>query len=137
MNLATIKHFIPFFFALIIIGFIVKLGADNRQLRISNAALISESKQLNTKNEDLATTLQNLADAVTDMNKQVDKEAKRRAAAEMKSQRLQDEVKDALKNNKCSIELIPDTVVDQLRRQADSIRSGKDTDITDSGKPSR
>lgn len=137
MNLATIKHFIPFFFALIIIGFIVKLGADNRQLRISNAALISESKQLNTKNEDLATTLQNLADAVTDMNKQVDKEAKRRAAAEMKSQRLQDEVKDALKNNKCSIELIPDSVVDQLRRQADSIRSGKDTDSSDSGKPSR
>lgn len=137
MNLATIKHFIPFFFALIIIGFIVKLGADNRQLRISNAALISESKQLNVKNADLATTLQNLADAVTDMNKQVDKEAKRRAAAEMKSQRLQDEVKDALKNNKCSIELIPDSVVDQLRRQADSIRSGKDTDSTDSGKPSR
>ncbi|EOH6202513.1 DUF2570 domain-containing protein [Citrobacter farmeri] len=137
MSLATIKHFIPFFFALIIIGFIVKLGADNRQLRISNAALISESKQLNTKNEDLATTLQNLADAVTDMNKQVDKEAKRRAAAEMKSQRLQDEVKDALKNNKCSIELIPDSVVDQLRRQADSIRSGKDTDSSDSGKPSR
>lgn len=137
MNLATIKHFIPFFFALIIIGFIVKLGADNRQLRISNAALISESKQLNVKNADLATTLQNLADAVTDMNKQVDKEAKRRAAAEMKSQRLQDEVKDALKNNKCSIELIPDSVVDQLRRQADSIRSGKDTDSPDSGKPSR
>lgn len=137
MNLATIKHFIPFFFALIIIGFIVKLGADNRQLRISNAALISESKQLNTKNEDLATTLQNLADAVTDMNKQVDKEAKRRAAAEMKSQRLQEEVKDALKNNKCSIELVPDSVVDQLRRQADSIRSGKDTGTTDSGKPSR
>lgn len=137
MNLTTIKHFIPFFFALIIIGFIVKLGADNRQLRISNAALISESKQLNVKNADLATTLQNLADAVTDMNKQVDKEAKRRAAAEMKSQRLQDEVKDALKNNKCSIELIPDSVVDQLRRQADSIRSGKDTESTDSGKPSR
>lgn len=137
MNLATIKHFIPFFFALIIIGFIVKLGADNRQLRISNASLISESKQLNIKNADLATTLQNLADAVTDMNKQVDKEAKRRAAAEMKSQRLQEEVKDALKNNKCSIELIPDSVVDQLRRQADSIRSGKDTDSTDSGKPSR
>lgn len=137
MNLTTIKHFIPFFFALIIIGFIVKLGADNRQLRISNAALISESKQLNVKNADLATTLQNLADAVTDMNKQVDKEAKRRAAAEMKSQRLQDEVKDALKNNKCSIELIPDSVVDQLRRQADSIRSGKDADSPDSGKPSR
>lgn len=136
MSLSTVKTLIPFIFALIIIGFIVKLGADNRQLRISNAALVESSKQLNVKNNDLATTLQNLTDAVTDMNKIVDKEAKRRAAAEMKSQRLQDEIKDALKNNKCSIELIPDSVVDQLRRQVDSIRSGKDTDSSDSGKSS-
>ena len=136
MSLSTVKTLIPFIFALIIIGFIVKLGADNRQLRISNAALVESSKQLNVKNNDLATTLQNLTDAVTDMNKIVDKEAKRRAAAEMKSQRLQEEVKDALKNNKCSIELIPDSVVDQLRRQVDSIRSGKDADSSDSGKSS-
>lgn len=136
MSLSTIKTLIPFIFALIIIGFIVKLGADNRQLRISNAALVESSKQLNVKNNDLASTLQNLTDAVTDMNKIVDKEAKRRAAAEMKSQRLQEEVKDALKNNKCSIELIPDSVVDQLRRQVDSIRDGKDTDSSDSGKSS-
>ena len=113
MSITTIKNLIPFIFALIIIGFIVKLGADNRQLRISNASLTAESKQLNVK------------------NKLVDKEAKRRAAAEMKSQRLQEEVKDALKNNKCSIELIPNSVVDQLRRQADSIRSGKDANSTD------
>lgn len=136
MSLSTVKTLIPFIFALIIIGFIVKLGADNRQLRISNAALVESSKQLNVKNNDLASTLQNLTDAVTDMNKIVDKEAKRRAAAEMKSQRLQEEVKDALKNNKCSIELIPDSVVDQLRRQVDSIRSGKDADSSDSGKSS-
>lgn len=136
MNVTTIKNLIPVIFALIIIGFIVKLGADNRQLRISNASLTAESKQLNVKNNDLATTLQNLTDAVTDMNKLVDKEAKRRAAAEMKSQRLQDEIKDALKNNKFSIELIPDSVIEQLRRQADSIRSGKDANSTDTGKSS-
>lgn len=136
MSLSTVKTLIPFIFALIIIGFIVKLGADNRQLRISNAALVESSKKLNVKNNGLASTLQNLTDAVTDMNKIVDKEAKRRAAAEMKSQRLQEEVKDALKNNKCSIELIPDSVVDQLRRQVDSIRSGKDADSSDSGKSS-
>lgn len=136
MSLSTVKTLIPFIFALIIIGFIVKLGADNRQLRISNAALVESSKQLNVKNNDLASTLQNLTDAVTDMNKIVDKEAKRRTAAEMKSQRLQEEVKDALKNNKCSIELIPDSVVDQLRRQAYSIRSGKDANSADTGKSS-
>lgn len=136
MNLAFIKNLIPFFFAAIIIGFIVKLGTDNRQLKISNAALIAEAKQLHSKNDDLANTLQNLADRVGDMNKLVDKEARRRSAAEMKSQRLQEEVKDALKNNKCSIELIPDSVVNQLRRQADSVRNGKSTNDTDSGKSS-
>lgn len=134
MNLTFIKNLIPFFFAAIIIGFIVKLGTDNRQLKISNAALIAEAKQLHSKNDDLANTLQNLADRVGDMNKLVDKEARRRSAADMKSQRLQEEVKDALKNNKCSIELIPDSVVDQLRRQADSVRNGKSADDTDSGK---
>lgn len=134
MNLTFIKNLIPFFFAAIIIGFIVKLGTDNRQLKISNAALIAEAKQLHSKNDDLANTLQNLADRVGDMNKLVDKEARRRSAAEMKSQRLQEEVKDALKNNKCSIELIPDSVVDQLRRQADSVRNGKSANDTDSGK---
>ena len=136
MNLTFIKNLIPFFFAAIIIGFIVKLGTDNRQLKISNAALITEAGQLHSKNDDLANTLQNLADRVGDMNKLVDKEARRRSAAEMKSQHLQEEVKDALKNNKCSIELIPDSVVDQLRRQADSVRNGKITNDTDSGKPS-
>ncbi|RAY85872.1 DUF2570 domain-containing protein [Enterobacter hormaechei subsp. steigerwaltii] len=136
MNLTFIKNLIPFVFAAIIIGFIVKLGTDNRQLKISNAALIAEAKQLHSKNDDLANTLQNLADRVGDMNKLVDKEARRRSAAEMKSQRLQEEVKDALKNNKCSIELIPDSVVDQLRRQADSVRNGKSANNTDSGKSS-
>lgn len=137
MNLTIIKNLIPLVFAAIIIGFIVKLGVDNRQLRISNASLSEEAKQLNSKNNDLANTLQNLADRVGDMNKLVDKEARRRSAAEMKSQRLQEEVKDALKNNKCSIELIPDSVVDQLRRQADSVRVGKFTEDTDTSKPSR
>ncbi|MBE4946335.1 MULTISPECIES: DUF2570 domain-containing protein [unclassified Enterobacter cloacae complex] len=136
MNLTFIKNLIPFFFAAIIIGFIVKLGTDNRQLKISNAALIAEAKQLHSKNDDLANTLQNLADRVGDMNKLVDKEARRRSAAEMKSQRLQEEVKDALKNNKCSIELIPDSVVDQLRRQADSVRDGKNANDTYSGESS-
>ncbi|EKA7106785.1 DUF2570 domain-containing protein [Salmonella enterica] len=122
MSITTIKNFIPFIFAMIIIGFIVKLGADNRQLRIINASLTAESKQLNVKNNDLATTLQNLTDAVTDMNKLVDKEAKRRAAAEMKSQRLQEEVKEALKDNQCSTVLLPDSVVQSLLEQERSMR---------------
>ncbi|EJK9925021.1 DUF2570 domain-containing protein, partial [Cronobacter sakazakii] len=118
MSFTTIKNLIPFVFALIIIGFIAKLGADNRQLRIENSSLVKDNRELNGKNADLANTLQNLADKVGEMNQLVDAESRRRAAAEMKSQRLQEEVKSALKDNKCSVELIPDSVIDQLRRQA-------------------
>ncbi|EOV9704509.1 TPA: DUF2570 domain-containing protein [Enterobacter roggenkampii] len=137
MSFTTIKNLIPFVFALIIIGFIAKLGADNRQLRIENSSLVRDNRELNGKNADLANTLQNLADKVGEMNQLVDAESRRRAAAEMKSQRLQEEVKSALKDNKCSVELIPDSVIDQLRRQADSIRGGESTDTTDTGKPTR
>ncbi|ELY2508849.1 DUF2570 domain-containing protein [Cronobacter sakazakii] len=137
MSFTTIKNLIPFVFALIIIGFIAKLGADNRQLRIENSSLVRDNRELNGKNADLANTLQNLADKVGEMNQLVDAESRRRAAAEMKSQRLQEEVKSALKDNKCSVELIPDSVIDQLRRQADSIRGGESTDTTHTGKPSR
>ncbi|EOI3513436.1 DUF2570 domain-containing protein [Cronobacter dublinensis] len=137
MSFTTIKNLIPFVFALIIIGFIAKLGADNRQLRIENSSLVKDNRELNGKNADLANTLQNLADKVGEMNQLVDAESRRRAAAEMKSQRLQEEVKSALKDNKCSVELIPDSVIDQLRRQADSIRGGEGADATDAGKPTR
>ncbi|CCK03373.1 DUF2570 domain-containing protein [Cronobacter sakazakii] len=137
MSFTTIKNLIPFVFALIIIGFIAKLGADNRQLRIENSSLVKDNRELNGKNADLANTLQNLADKVGEMNQLVDAESRRRAAAEMKSQRLQEEVKSALKDNKCSVELIPDSVIDQLRRQADSIRGGEGTDTTDTGKLTR
>ncbi|EOU9550613.1 DUF2570 domain-containing protein [Cronobacter dublinensis] len=137
MSFTTIKNLIPFVFALIIIGFIAKLGADNRQLRIENSSLVKDNRELNGKNADLANTLQNLADKVGEMNQLVDAESRRRAAAEMKSQRLQEEVKSALKDNKCSVELIPDSVIDQLRRQSDSIRGGEGTDNTDTGKPTR
>ncbi|ELY2767182.1 DUF2570 domain-containing protein [Cronobacter malonaticus] len=137
MSFTTIKNLIPFVFALIIIGFIAKLGADNRQLRIENSSLVKDNRELNGKNADLANTLQNLADKVGEMNQLVDAESRRRAAAEMKSQRLQEEVKSALKDNKCSVELIPDSVIDQLRRQADSIRGGEGADTTDTGKPTR
>ncbi|ADZ13654.1 Rz-like spanin [Cronobacter phage ENT47670] len=137
MSFTTIKNLIQFVFALIIIGFIAKLGADNRQLRIENSSLVKDNRELNGKNADLANTLQNLADKVGEMNQLVDAESRRRAAAEMKSQRLQEEVKSALKDNKCSVELIPDSVIDKLRRQADSIRGVEGTDNTDTGKPSR
>ncbi|WP_319727494.1 DUF2570 domain-containing protein [Cronobacter malonaticus] len=137
MSFTTIKNLIPFVFALIIIGFIAKLGADNRQLRIENSSLVKDNRELNGKNADLANTLQNLADKVGEMNQLVDAESRRLAAAEMKSQRLQEEVKSALKDNKCSVELIPDSVIDQLRRQADSVRGGEGTDTTDTGKPTR
>ena len=135
MNLNTIRALIPFVFAVIILGFIAKMGVDNSQLRNRNEQLQKDSRQLSVKNDDLANTLQNLTDAVTAMNKLVGTEAKRRAAAEMKSQRLQEEVKSALKDNKCSIELIPADAVIGVRKAAASARSGKGSDGSNPGKP--
>lgn len=137
MNLNTIRALIPFVFAVIILGFIAKLGVDNSQLRSRNEQLQKDSRQLSAKNDDLANTLQNLTDAVTAMNKLVGSEAKRRAAAEMKSQRLQEEVKSALKDNKCAIELVPADAVISVRKAADSARSGDGSSGADSGKPAR
>lgn len=125
MNLATLKTLIPFIFSVIIIGFIAKLGYDNKQLKTDNQILQSEARELTNKNTGLANTLQDLTDAVTAMNQLADKEAKRRAAAEMKSQRLQDEIKNALKDNQCAVAIIPDSVVERLREQADSARGHK------------
>ena len=137
MNINTIRALIPFVFAVIILGFIAKLGVDNSQLRSRNEQLQKDSRQLSVKNDDLANTLQNLTDAVTAMNKLVGSEAKRRAAAEMKSQRLQEEVKSALKDNKCSIELVPADAVISVRKAADSARSSDGSSAAVASKPAR
>lgn len=137
MNLNTIRALIPFIFAAIILGFIAKLGVDNSQLRNRNEQLQKDSRQLSVKNDDLANTLQNLTDAVTEMNKLVGTEAKRRAAAEMKSQKLQEEVKYALKDNRCSIALIPADAVVGVHKAADSARAGKGSDAADTSQPAK
>jgi len=125
MNLSALKVIIPFAFLVIIIECLAKLGYDNRQLKTDNQYLQKESRELTNKNNGLANTLQNLTEAVTSMNNLVDKEAKRRAAAEMKSQRLNEEVKDALKGHACTNDLIPADAVIRLLNASDSSRRGK------------
>lgn len=125
MNLSALKVIIPFAFFVIIIECLAKLGYDNRQLKTDNQYLQKEARELINKNNGLADTLQNLTEAVASMNNLVDKEAKRRAAAEMKSQRLNEEVKNALKGHACTNDLIPADAVIRLLDAADSSRSGK------------
>lgn len=135
MNMKLIKDVVPFLFSIIILSFIAKLGMDNNQLRHLNEALLTETKDLSQKNSDLAKTLHNLTEEVGKINALAQQESKRRAAAEMKSQRLQEEVKSALKDNKCSIELIPSDAVIGVRKAADSARGGKGSGGADTSKP--
>ncbi|QGU87069.1 DUF2570 domain-containing protein [Erwinia sorbitola] len=133
----ALKILIPVIFTVIIIGFIAKLGYDNQSLTDSNERLRTLNSELLSKNNDLAATIKNLADRVGEQNQIVAAETKRRAAAEMKQQGLQDEVKDALRESKPSVMLVPDDVVERLRQQADSVRNGSDTSSSDTSQPAK
>ena len=109
----------------LVIVLVFRLGADNKKLSEENGRLAEQAGELSQKNDDLAVSLQTLSDEVKAMNKIVATESRRRAAAEMKSQKLQEEVKDALKDNRCAREPIPDDAVVGLREAADSARGGK------------
>jgi len=111
-----------------------QLSATNLRLEAKVTEGEKEKERINSKNDDLANTLQNLTDKIGQANTIASTEARRRAAAEMKNNRLQEEVKGALKDNKCSNDVIPDAVISRLLEQANRIRIGKDADYSDSGK---
>jgi len=136
-NLNALKILIPVIFTVIIIGFIAKLGYDNQNLTQRNEKLRTLTSELLSKNNDLAATIKNLADRIGEQNRIVATETKRRAAAEMKQQGLQDEVKDALRESKPSVVLVPDDVVERLREQADSVRNGADASPANTSKPAK
>lgn len=137
LNLTAIKSVIPLVFAFLIVGFIAKLGYDNIQLESDNNSLRSDVRQLNKKNDGLAESIKTLADQAVAQNEIVKTESKRRAAAEMKQQRLQDEVKQALRESQPSVVALPDSVIDRLREKSDSVRSGKSETAPDTSKPSK
>lgn len=136
-SLNTMKILIPALFVVIIIGFIAKLGYDNQILNQRNERLRQQNSDLMSKNSDLAATIKSLADRVGEQNKIVADETRRRAAAELKQQGLQNEVKQALRESKPSVVLVPDDVVDRLREQADTVRDGKTAPPADTGKPAK
>lgn len=136
-SLNTMKILIPALFVVIIIGFIAKLGYDNQILNQRNERLRQQNSDLMSKNSDLAATIKSLADRVGEQNKIVADETRRRAAAELKQQGLQNEVKQALRESKPSVVLVPDDVVDRMREQADTVRDGKTAPPADTGKPAK
>lgn len=109
----------------VVVILMLRLGADNRKLSEENGRLAEQSAELSTKNDGLAESLSTLSNEVMAMNKLVATESRRRAAAEMKSQKLQEEVKDALKDNQCAREPVPAGAVNGVRKAADSARSHK------------
>lgn len=114
-----------------------QLSATNLRLEAKVTEGEKEKERINSKNDDLANTLQNLTEKIGQANAIASTEARRRAAAEMKNNKLQEEVKDALKNNKCSVELVPDSVVARLLEQANGVRIGKDTSDRNTSKSNK
>ncbi|PWD66513.1 DUF2570 domain-containing protein [Pectobacterium parmentieri] len=136
-NIQAIKSAIPLLFAFLIIAFITKLGYDNIQLESDNATLRGDVLQLNKKNDGLAESIKTLAEQAIAQNDIVKAESKRRAAAEMKQQRLQDEVKQALRESQPSVVALPYPVLERLREKSDSVRNGKSEVASDTSEPAK
>lgn len=80
----------------IVILLTLRLASDNKKLSEDNGRLSEQIKDIGQKNEGLANSIDGLVEQIGVMNKIVATEARRRAAAEMKAQKLQEEVKDAI-----------------------------------------
>lgn len=142
LNLSTLKNYIPLLFAVIICFFLFSLYKTNQQLKRENQALVAEDRakadrieNLRSKNDYFAETFAKFTQALEQTNQIAREEANRRDAAEKTNQRLQDEIKQALKDNRCSIIPVPDSVVDGLRGQASRVRDGNSATGTNPGKP--
>lgn len=113
----------------------MRMTSNYQELVKENTTLSEQTAQLSSKNDVLIKSVSDLTTEVKSMNDIVATESRRRAAAEMKSQRLQEEVKSALKDSMCSVELIPAGALVRMREAADSVRNGKTTVPADSGNP--
>lgn len=113
----------------------MRVTSNFQSLVKDNATLTEQTAQLSSKNDMLAKSVDSLTQQFQAMNEIVANETRRRAAAEMKSQRLQEEVKDALKGSKCAVEYIPPVAVIRLREAADSVRAGKAAVPADTSQP--
>lgn len=120
----------------VVILLTMRLASDNKKLSEDNGRLSEQIKDVGQKNEGLANSIDGLVEQIAVVNKLVATEARRRAAAEMKSQKLQEEVKDALKGNKCAIELVPADAVVGVRKAADSARGSAGKKSTHTSKSS-
>ncbi|HCR1905267.1 DUF2570 domain-containing protein [Enterobacter asburiae] len=118
----------------IVILLTLRLASDNKKLSVDNGKLSEQIKDVGQKNEGLANSIDGLVEQIGVMNKIVATEARRRAAAEMKAQKLQEEVKDALKGNACAVEYIPANAVIGVRKAADSARGHKGKKSADTRK---
>lgn len=111
---------------LIFVG--MRMTSNYQDLVKENSTLSEQTAQLSSKNDALIKSVTDLTSEVKSMNDIVATESRRRAAAEMKSQRLQEEVKTALKENKCAAELIPVDVQKKLVELAESIKGGSESE---------
>lgn len=134
-SLQTLRNYIPILFAVIICFFLYSLYKTNQQLEQDNKAKNERIENLRSKNDDFANTFANFTKALEQTNQIATDEARRRQEAERVNQELQDEIKAALKDNRCSIIPVPESAVDSLRQQADRVRGGQGAASSSASKP--
>lgn len=113
---------------------VMRVGSKYQSLVEENSVLSEQTAALSSKNDSLIKSVDNLATEVKTMNGIVATESRRRAAAEMKIQRLQEEVKYALKASQCAAEPVPDVADVRVREAANDTRRGKAAPPADTSK---
>lgn len=99
------------------------MGAKIKSLIDENDYLRDKANRLSLENNKLSSNITKLGLQAQELNSLVAKESERKVRAQAKSAELRRQAKYALKNNKCSYEPIPDSVTDELRKEADRIRT--------------
>lgn len=99
------------------------MGAKIHALTDENDYLRDKANRLSLENNKLSSNITKLGLQAQELNSLVAKESERKVRAQAKSAELRRQARYALKTNKCSYEPIPDSVTDELRKEADRIRT--------------
>jgi len=125
----TIISFFKNYSHLIFIGLICialwGLNARNSQLSATNERLeqLSNSKDtqitdLRSKNDDLASSINDLVTAVKQQNAVMSQVTEQRAVTAQQNRKLQSEIKRYLASDKCAVAPVPADAADRLREAA-------------------
>lgn len=113
------------------------LNASNSQLKATNERLegLAKSKEdqindLRSKNDGLATSINDLVIAVKQQNAVMSQVDKQRTVKALQNRKLQNEIKQYLAANKCAAASVPADAIDRLRDAAKAANGVQDNKTT-------